>query len=327
MKKLILAALLLAAAAATLLYLSPAAQLAAYHRLEQWRAGLHERQVSVNDLQISYYEGGPQGAETIVLVHGFGADKSTWLWFARDLTERYHVIAVDLPGFGASDRPHGSYDVGTQAERLAAFVDALGIRRLHLAGHSMGGHIAALYAARYPAEVTSLALIANAGVTAPRRSAFFQRLDEQGDNPLLVESAPQFDQLLDWLFVAPPQLPERLHQYLAQRAVADSAHQREVFEHLRDRYLPLEPELPRIQAPTLLLWGDQDRILDVSSIEAMQPLLKKPSVVIIKGCGHAPILERPEESAADYLKFIDQASLQAAQQRKPSQAQQGSESQ
>lgn len=100
--------------------------------------------------------------------------------------------------------------------------------------------------------------------------------------------------------------------------MADSAHQREIFEHLRERYLPLEPELPRIQAPTLLLWGDQDRILDVSSIETMKPLLKNASVVIIKDCGHAPILERPE-SAADYLKFIDQASLQAARQGKPSQ--------
>jgi len=320
MKKLILAAfVLLAAATGAVLYLSPAAQLTAYQGIEQWRAGLHERSVNVNDLKISYYEGGPQGAETVLLVHGFAADKSTWLWFARALTERYHVIAVDLPGFGASDRPHGSYDVGTQTERLAAFVDALGIRRLHLAGHSMGGHIAALYAARYPEQVTSLALIANAGVSTPRRSAFFQRLEEQGDNPLLVNSEPQFDQLLEWLFVAPPQFPERLHQYLAQRAVADSAHQREVFEHLRDRYLPLEPELPRIQAPTLLLWGDQDRILDVSSIETMKPLLKNASVVIIKDCGHAPILERPEESAADYLKFIDQASLQAARQGKPSQ--------
>lgn len=313
MKKMILAIfVVMALAAGALLYLSPAAQLTAYQSLEQWRAGLHERSVSVNDLHVSYYEGGPQGAETVLLVHGFGADKSTWLWFARDLTERYHVIAVDLPGFGESGRPHGSYDVGTQVERLAALVDALSIRRLHLVGHSMGGHIAALYAARYPQQVTSLALMANAGINAPQRSAFFRQLEEQGDNPLLVQSAPQFDELLDWLFVAPPQLPERIHQYLAQRAVDDSAHQRVVFDHLQQRYLPLEPELPRIDAPTLLLWGDQDRILDVSSIEVMKPLLRNTSVVIMNGCGHAPMLERPEETAAHYRSFIDAVVLQRA---------------
>ncbi|KIP88057.1 MULTISPECIES: alpha/beta fold hydrolase [Pseudomonas] len=312
MKKMILAVfVVIALAAGAVLYLSPAAQLTAYQSIEQWRAGLHERSVSVNDLNVSYYEGGPQGAETVLLVHGFGADKSTWLWFARDLTERYHVIAVDLPGFGDSGRPHGSYDVGTQAERLAAFVDALSIRRLHLVGHSMGGHIAALYAARYPEQVTSLALMANAGIDAPRRSDFFRGLEERGDNPLVVESTLQFDQLLDWLFVAPPQLPERIHQYLAQRAVDDSAHQRVVFDHLRQRYLPLEPELPRISAPTLLLWGDQDRILDVSSIEVMKPLLADPSVVIMKGCGHAPMLERPEETAAQYLQFVGTHGAQA----------------
>lgn len=307
MKKLILAVfVLLVLAAGAIVYLSPAAQLTAYQSIEQWRAGLHQRSVRVNDLAVSYYEGGPQGAQTVLLVHGFGADKSTWLWFARELTEYYHVIALDLPGFGASDRPHGSYDIGTQTERLAAFVDALAIRRLNLVGHSMGGHIAALYAARYPQQVASLTLIANAGISAPQRSAFFQQLQEHGDNPLLVESAPQFDQLLDWLFVAPPQLPERIHQYLAQRAIDDSAHQREVFNHLQQRYLPLEPELPRISAPTLLLWGDQDRILDVSSIEVMKPLLADVSVEIIKGCGHAPMLERPQETAAHYRQFIDE---------------------
>lgn len=313
MKKMILAVfVVMALSAGAVLYLSPAAQLTAYQSIEQWRAGLHQRSVTINDLNVSYYEGGPQGAETILLIHGFGADKSTWLWFAQELTERYRVIAVDLPGFGDSGRPHGSYDVGTQAERMAAFVDALSIRRLHLVGHSMGGHIAALYAARYPQQVTSLALMANAGIDSPQRSPFFQRLEEQGDNPLIVESAPQFDQLLDWLFVAPPQLPERIHQYLAQHAVDDSDHQRLVFDHLRQRYLPLEPELPRISAPTLLLWGDQDRILDVSSIEVMKPLLADVSVAVMKGCGHAPMLERPEETAAQYLQFIATHGVQAS---------------
>ncbi|SDH35767.1 Pimeloyl-ACP methyl ester carboxylesterase [Pseudomonas flavescens] len=316
MKKMILAVfVLLILAAGTLLYLSPAAQLTAYRSIEQWRTGFHAHRISVNDLEISYYQGGPPDAETVLLVHGFGADKSTWLWFARDLTERYHVIAVDLPGFGASDRPHGSYDVGTQTERLAAFVDALSIRRLHLVGHSMGGHIAALYAARYPQHVTSLALMANAGIGTPRRDTGFQRTREQGDNPLQGELPTQLDPLLDWLFVAPPQLPEHLHQYLAQRAVDDSAHQRLVFDHLQQRYLPLEPELQRIGAPTLLLWGDQDRISDMSAIEVMKPLLADATVVIMKGCGHAPMLECPKETAAQYLQFIGAHGMEASSRK------------
>ncbi|MCY1312111.1 hypothetical protein D9M70_625030 [compost metagenome] len=86
-----------------------------------------------------------------------------------------------------------------------------------------------------------------------------------------------------------------------------------------DRYIPLEPELPKIQAPTLLLWGDQDRVLHVSSIEVMQPLLKRPTVVIMKNCGHAPMIERPQETAEHYQAFLDSAATgreQPAQQHR-----------
>ena len=89
----------------------------------------------------------------------------------------------------------------------------------------------------------------------------------------------------------------------------------QIFSQLRDRYIPLEPELPKITAPTLLLWGDRDRVLDVSSIDVMKPLLKHPSVVILQDCGHVPMIERPEESARDYLAFLDQAKAERSAAR------------
>ncbi|MCY1561642.1 Lipase 3 [compost metagenome] len=106
-------------------------------------------------------------------------------------------------------------------------------------------------------------------------------------------------------------MPERLQQALAQRSIADSAHNERVFAQLVSRYIPLEPLLPKIQAPTLLLWGAQDRILHVSSIEVMQPLLQRPSVVIMQDCGHAPMLERPEETAEHYQAFLDRVAAEA----------------
>ena len=87
--------------------------------------------------------------------------------------------------------------------------------------------------------------------------------------------------------------------------MAKAAHYERVFKQLVERAIPLEPELAKIQAPTLLLWGKQDRVLDVSSIEVMQPLLGKPSVVIMDNVGHAPMLERPEESALLYRQFLE----------------------
>ena len=315
MKKIVITLVLLACACAATLYLSPAAQWLSIEQIERLRAGLHEREQVIDDLRFSYYEGGPQDAPTVLLVHGFAADKNSWLWFARPLTERYRVIVVDLPGFGESSSPHGSYDVGTQAERLASFIDALALRRVHLLGHSMGGHIAALYAARYPERLASLALMANAGVQAPQPSGFMQRLQRNESNPLLVENPQQYSELMNWLFVAPPQLPQSVHGYLAARAVERHAHYQRIFSHLQQRYLPLEPELPRIQAPTLLLWGDSDRILDRSSIDVMRPLLHDARAVILKDCGHAPMLERPEQSAGHYLAFLDDVVRAAAAQK------------
>jgi abhydrolase domain-containing protein 6 len=304
MKKLLFGLILLLSATVAALYFTPATQLTVLRWVEQYRAGLTHEQLTVSDLNIHYYQGGPASGEALILLHGFAADKDNWLRFSRHLTQDYRVIAVDLPGFGESDLPPGSYDVGTQAERLANILDALGIRQAHVLGNSMGGHIAALFAARYPDRVHSLALFGNAGIDAPRQSELYQRLRQDGANPLVVRKIEDFQALLEFVFVEPPYLPESLKTHLAERAMANAAHYDRVFEQLVNRYIPLEHELPKISAPTLILWGKQDRVLDVSSIEVMQPLLRKPSVVIMDNVGHAPMLERPEESALLYRRFL-----------------------
>lgn len=305
MKKLILGVALLLAFAAGTLYCWPGALVAGITFVERQQAGLSPRQVQVDDLTIHYYEGGPANAETLLMIHGFGANRDNWLRFAHFFTDRYHVIALDLPGFGESSRPDIRYDVLSQAERVRAFAQALKVERPHLIGNSMGGHIAALYAARHPAEVASLALLDNSGIDSPQKSELIQRLERGEPNPLVARSAEEFDALLKFVFVTPPPLPDALKRYFAERSVANREHYDRVFAQLRSHYVPLEPELPKIEAPTLVLWGDKDRALDVSSIQVMEPLLKRPSVVVMKDCGHAPMIERPEETARHYQAFLD----------------------
>jgi abhydrolase domain-containing protein 6 len=305
MKKLISALILLLVATAALLYLSPATLLTSMQLVERQRAGLSLKQIRVGDLSIHYYEGGPSNAQTILMVHGFAANKDNWLRFARHLSKDYRVIALDLPGFGASDRPSGSYDVGTQTERLASVIEALGIDRLHLIGNSMGGHISALYAARYPEHVLSVALLDNAGISAPQPSELAQLLERGAANPLVVKQPEDFQRLLEFVFVEPPYLPESLKGYFAEQAINNSAHYDQVFTHLIERYIPLEPELGKIQAPTLVIWGAEDRALHVSSAEAMRPLLRKPTVIVMPATGHAPMIERPEQTAKHYRAFLD----------------------
>ncbi|MGL4317494.1 MAG: alpha/beta fold hydrolase [Pseudomonas sp.] len=305
MKKPLIGLILLLAASATGLYFSPTALLATTQFVERHMAGLSTHETQVGEFNIRYYEGGPAEGETILMLHGFGGNRDTWLRFARHLTDRYHVIVPDLPGFGESSKPDASYDVASQAERVHALAKALGIQKLHLIGNSMGGHIAALYAARHPEEVLSLGLLNNSGVNSPSKSEMFQRIQRGEPNPLVVRKPEDFDVLMHFVFATPPDMPESLKRHFAEQSMANREHYDQIFGQLRTQYVPLEPELPKIQAPTLLLWGDQDRVLDVSSIEVMKPLLKKPSVVIMKDCGHVPMLERPEETAQHYQAFLD----------------------
>lgn len=312
MKKLLFGLMLALAGSAAVLYFTPQAQLLGWRLVEQQRAGLTRQQLRVHNLNIHYYQGGPTTAEPIVLLHGFAANKDNWLHFARFLTDHYRVIALDLPGFGDSDHPAGSYDVGTQSERLADILETLELGPAHLLGNSMGGHIAALFAARHPERTRSLALFANAGIDAPNSSELFQRLRHDGVNPLVVRQPEDFQRLLEFVFVEPPYLPESLKDHLARLAITNRAHYERVFQQLVERYIPLEPELPKILAPTLLLWGEQDRVLDSSSIQVMGPLLKQSTTVLMPGVGHAPMLERPEESALHYRLFLASLKQDAA---------------
>lgn len=305
MKKLILGIVLVLACAAGALYFSPTLLIASVQFAERQLAGLSARTATVDGLTIHYYEGGPADGDTLVMIHGFGANRDNWLRLARHFTERYRVIALDLPGFGESSKPDASYDVASQTERLHAFVTALNIEKPHLIGNSMGGHIAALYAARYPDQVSSIALLDNAGITSPRMSEMFQMIERGQPNPLVVRKTEDFGTLMDFVFVNPPPLPDSLKRHFAAQSMANQAHYDMIFTQLREQYVPLEPELPKIQVPVLVLWGDQDRVLDVSSIEVMKPLLQKPTVVVMKDCGHAPMIERPEETAQHYQAFLD----------------------
>lgn len=305
MKKAVSALVVVIIAVLALLYFSPAALLSSMQFIERQRAGLNIQQVQVDGIDIRYYEGSPADADTIVMIHGFGANRDNWLRFARHFTSRYHVIALDLPGFGESGKPDIDYSVAGQTARLHDFINVLGLETPNLIGNSMGGHIAALYAARYPSQVASVALLDNAGIASPQTSEMFQMIERGEPNPLVVRQPEDFEKLMRFVFVSPPPMPDALKRHFAEQSMANRTHYDQIFTQLRDRYVPLEPELPKIQAPTLVLWGDQDRVLDVSSIEVMKPLLKKPTVVVMKDCGHAPMLERPDETAQHYQTFLD----------------------
>lgn len=266
-------------------------------------AGVERRVVQVGDHRIVYSEGG-KGSETILLLHGFGASGDSWNPLARTLTKKYRVIAPDLPGWGASTRIETeSYGYPAQLERLEKLVQELKLTRFHLMGHSMGGFLAAAYAARCPERVMTLGLLCPHGMHEPVLSDLSRSVD-QGDNWLVVSSPEGFRRLLNNLFVKQPYIPGPLVKYLAQLAVRNSAKSRQIFNEMQSNEPPLVQRLPQIKAPALIVWGDQDRVLHVSSAGLFKDNLKQAELLILKDCGHMPLMEKTRAWTGRYLAFV-----------------------
>ena len=273
--------------------------------LERFTSGLKRRVVQVGDHRVVYSEGGH--GEPVVLIHGFGASADSWNRFAKPLTKRYHVIAPDLPGWGASARIEAaSYGYPAQLERLHQFLSQLKLGRVHLVGHSMGGFIASAYAAHYPDEVITLGLIAPHGMVEPEPSELARDV-AKGDNWLVPSSRKEFDRLLNNVFAKRPYAPEAVLSHLADHAVRNSAKSRLIFEEMQTNNPPLADLLPAVKSPTLIVWGDQDRVLHVSSADLFRQGIRNSELLIIRGSGHMPLVENARQCAAAWLAFVDKS--------------------
>jgi len=272
-----------------------------YRLIERVKAGLSEKSIQVNNHKIAYLEGGK--GESVLLLHGFGDNKNSWARFSKYLTDKYHLIVPDLPGFGESTKILSeSYDMETQVKRLHDFVAKTGLKKFHIAGNSMGGLIAGIYSVTYPDQILSLGLLDPGGVIDREPSRISIEL-KKGINPLVVDTASDFDRLLKFVFFKPPYIPGPMKSYLAEMAVKSSGFNKKVFKEARPGN-QLEKRMNEIRAKTLIIWGDSDWIFPVTSARVLENGIKNSRAIIIKNCGHVPMSEKPEESAKYYLDFI-----------------------
>ncbi|HEY9110255.1 MAG TPA: alpha/beta fold hydrolase [Rhodanobacteraceae bacterium] len=275
---------------------------------QTWRDGLHQESVQVGDTRWAYVEGGKQGGPPLVLLHGYGGSHADWLIMARYLTGNFRVIIPDLPGWGESTRlPGADYGYAAQVTRLHGFLDALHLGEIALAGHSMGGAIAGLYAAKHPKEVAALVLIDSAGV--PFKENGFVRELKAGKSPFDIDDRAGFKHLESLLFTDPPSVPPRIQDVFVEKSKSERAFDDEVLRKItapgaRDA---LQARLPDITAPTLAIWCMQDQIIDVSALDAIRKgLTHAPNIGVteLTGCGHMSIMEKPREVAQSIARFV-----------------------
>lgn len=262
-------------------------------------AGLepHTLTFDYGDLQILRTPELRNDRPTLVLVHGFGANKENWLKLAQQLEGDYNIVAPDLPGHGDSIQdPELSYGIALQAERLVQLMDRLEIKRAHLAGNSMGGAIVAVAAAEYPERVASLALINSAGIH--EHPAELDKHLDRGENPLVLDDPSDYDELMAFAMNEPPFIPWPVSSVMAREAYGNRSINRKIFEDMEaDRDEDFRAVLARIQAPTLVLWGSDDRIIDAANAPLVADAVPDSRLEIIEGIAHMPMIEAPEKTA------------------------------
>ncbi|HQQ15381.1 MAG TPA: alpha/beta hydrolase [Deltaproteobacteria bacterium] len=271
--------------------------------IERRLSKLQPKTLQAGGLTFSYLERTGTG-ETIVLLHGFGADKDNWVRFVRRLPGEYRVIAIDLPGHGSSTRDaQTTYTIEFIVQGFAAAAEELGLERFHLAGNSMGGYVGVLYSAHNPGKVLTLCLIDPAGAASPVPSDL-QLAVERGENPLVPKSRDDFDILLSYGFHNRPFIPWPIADVLADRYVERSAFNEKMWTDIHRHWEDISRYLGALDMPVLLVWGDRDRILHVSSVSVYRRHIPHLETVILEECGHLPMLELPKVTARRYVSFL-----------------------
>jgi pimeloyl-ACP methyl ester carboxylesterase len=286
--------------------------------LQQERAwaGLQSKTLKVGDITWSYSEGGQAGKPIVVLIHGLAGSRDNWNRVARALTANYHVVIPDLPASGETQVPKDfDYSVPNVTEKLRRFIEAANLTGpAHVAGHSLGGSIAMLYAGQYPFETKSLFLIDAAGVYKSATTPYLK--DPNQVKNMIVSKKGDFNFLMQQAMHTPPFIPKEIAQAQEKMMIAQSEQTQKMVDQviaLNKLYTPDSFALlaRSIDAPTLILWGKQDKIINVEVAPELKSLLKNAQApVILDNVGHMPILEADQLVVQQYLPFLNKVQTQ-----------------
>lgn len=274
------------------------------------------RTIVIDGHSLIYTDEGPPDAPAVLMVHGWFSHRGVWANTIAALRDQRRCIALDLLGFGDSAKPRdGDYSIAAQGRRVLALADSLGIERFVLVGHSMGGQIALNIAATLaPARVT--ALVDVAGVVSAR----LMPIPERVTYPALafMRYAPFLGPVMRWSvryrwgarqnfgiwfhdFDSVPFESWEVDRRMAfQPGIIEPAYRAGQAIHAAN----LEATLPRITAPTLVVFGAEDQVVPVEDGHLAQAKIPGSRLHLIEACGHFPMYEKPEAYLAAVRPFL-----------------------
>lgn len=244
-------------------------------------------------------EHGAAGGRPVLFLHGWPDSSFSFSRLVPLLPPGFHQVSIDHRGFGESDRPAAGYDIEMVAADAAAVLDALGIARAAVVGHSFGSFVARRLALAFPARVSHLVLIGTGVEPANPATREIQASIRDLADPLPVEFVRAFQS-----GTAHVPLPEPFFErVIAESLKAPARVWRDSFDgllayHDADR-------LRQIEAPTLIVWGDRDALFPRDDQTTLLSAIPHATLRIYDETGHCPNWERPDRVAADLLAFME----------------------
>ena len=305
--KFLLALIVIAAVGLSLFWFARPADVS----FDEIRAGVPNSDYShfaeIDGVRVHYQE---KGAGTpLVFLHGYTSSTYSWKDVFEPLAKNFHVIAVDLKGFGFSGKPDGDYTRRAQAILVAHLLEHLNIDKAWLCGSSMGGEVALNVAVANPQHVAGLILIDSAGVEVPGKESL-------APGYLML---PVVGRILIALSLTSDKLVRQgLEKSFYDQAKVTDDRVANYYRPLKTRggqlaalrartqwpMFPIEPDLGKITVPTLILWGAHDQLIPLAAGQKMNSLIKVSKLVIFENCGHLPQEEMPARTIDEVTRFI-----------------------
>jgi 4,5:9,10-diseco-3-hydroxy-5,9,17-trioxoandrosta-1(10),2-diene-4-oate hydrolase len=273
---------------------------------------LYEDQyVNVGGINTRFWEAGDQGS-VIILVHGVFSSIESWSLNMPSLAENHRVYALDMPGFGLTDKiPMSSLVQGAQF--VNDFIKTQNIDKATLVGHSLGGGYSLHFAIQYPDKLDRLVLIDSLGLgtnfhyifrllSLPVIGEFISRPSRSGTrrslNVAVYDKSLVTDELVEtgYRFAALPGAQKSLLSMLRSGMKFGVMHP----EFIR----PIIEKLPSIKAPTLIIWGEQDLIFPVDHAQVALKGIPNAQLTVFECCGHIPYLEHPDKFNSLVKEFL-----------------------
>jgi len=265
-----------------------------------------EREMEVLGIKTIYLDEGE--GRVILLVHGFTGNAFNWMDVFEPLVKDFRVIVPDLPGYGKSACPpkEQKHLMLWYADFLSQFLEKLDVEKAVVVGNSMGGAVAGWLAVRHPEKVEALVLVDSAGLNMPkiRFLTFLGAMTFGREMVKLIEAiSPHSEKALSKL---PKSEQKRAiladRRYKSELRECSSITMKRCVVSLGNDLLT--EELAKIQAPTLIIWGDDDAVISVKNAERFAKRIPNAKVKIIKNGDHTPMQHKPEEFVRVLVDFI-----------------------